>query len=354
MNKKEELMYSIIVPIYNCEKYIENCVLHLLNQKPINNFEILLINDGSSDTSGIICEDLQKKDSRIKYFYKDNSGVSDTRNFGLKNANGKYILFCDADDYVDDGFIEKIDSLLEKNYDLINFGVYFDTLNKKNSKTSCLINYEKHEYLSRDVLRDDLINLWDASMLYNIINKVFKNELIKKYNIHFPSFNFGEDMDFCFQYLKVIETMYNTGECYYHYIRGRNGAATEIFRENFFDIRKDEFIRANSFFESWGIKKEEYYEASCRRFTDRILGCIENLFVAKKGFRYRYKRIKEILHDKYSVEAFKNTKKISLKNKIIRIPMKLKLVLPTYIEMKFVHFIKKSFPNLFNKLKNSR
>ena len=297
---------------------------------------------------------IQDHINRVKYFYKDNTGVSDTRNFGLKNASGKYILFCDADDYIDYGYIQKIDSLLEKEYDLINFGIYFDVIGKKKNKVSYSSNYKEIAYLSKDELKADMINLWNTGMLYNIVNKVFRNDIIKKYNIHFPTYNFGEDMEFCFQYLNVIESFYNTGECYYHYIRGRNGAATEIFRDNFFEIRKDEFIRANNFFDSWNIPKEKYYEASCRRFTDRILGCFENLFVAKKGFKYRYKKIKTILHDASTIEAFKHTKKISLKNKMLRIPMRLKLVLLTYWEMKFVHIIKKCFPNIFNKLKNSR
>ena len=92
------MLISIIVPIYNAEKYIKECILSVINQS-FTDWELLLINDGSTDLSGKICDEYAGKDSRVRVFHKENGGVSSARNLGLDNAKGKYVIFVDADDY---------------------------------------------------------------------------------------------------------------------------------------------------------------------------------------------------------------------------------------------------------------
>ena len=91
---------SVIVPVYNAEKYLQRCIDSILNQT-FPNFELLLIDDGSKDQSGEICDEYAKKDSRVKVFHKENGGVSSARNVGIDNAVGEYICFCDSDDWVE-------------------------------------------------------------------------------------------------------------------------------------------------------------------------------------------------------------------------------------------------------------
>lgn len=90
---------SVIVPVYNVEKYLHRCIDSILTQT-FTDFEVLLINDGSKDRSGEICDEYAKKDSRVKVFHKENGGVSSARNVGLDNARGDLICFCDSDDFV--------------------------------------------------------------------------------------------------------------------------------------------------------------------------------------------------------------------------------------------------------------
>ena len=99
---------SIIVPVYNVDKYLERCIRSILNQT-YENFEIILVNDGSTDNSGIICENYSKVDSRIRVIHKKNEGVSSARNIGVDNAKGKYIGFIDPDDYINKYMYEKND-----------------------------------------------------------------------------------------------------------------------------------------------------------------------------------------------------------------------------------------------------
>lgn len=95
---------SVIVPVYNAEKYLTQCVESILRQD-FTDFELLLINDGSKDKSGLICDEYAQKDQRVKVFHKENSGVSSTRNLGIDKAQGEYIAFIDSDDYVDSNYL---------------------------------------------------------------------------------------------------------------------------------------------------------------------------------------------------------------------------------------------------------
>ena len=112
---------SIIVPVYNVEKYLKKCVKSILNQT-LDNYEVILVDDGSTDSSGDICERLQSEDNRIKVFHKKNGGLSDARNYGVRYSSGKYITFIDSDDYIRKDYLEILYNsilynsiLLEKN-----------------------------------------------------------------------------------------------------------------------------------------------------------------------------------------------------------------------------------------------
>ena len=109
---------SIIVPIYNVGKYLPKCIESILNQT-FKNFELILVNDGSTDNSGVVCDDYEKKDTRIKIIHKSNGGVSSARNAGLYVAKGEYIGFVDPDDYIDKNMYEKLYRLcIDNNSDI--------------------------------------------------------------------------------------------------------------------------------------------------------------------------------------------------------------------------------------------
>lgn len=110
----DENLVSIIVPIYNVQSFLNECINSLLKQT-YSNIEVLLINDGSTDKSEEICREYCKKDSRLSYFYQSNSGVSSARNKGINYSKGNYILFVDADDYVEPSFVEEMLASLKIN-----------------------------------------------------------------------------------------------------------------------------------------------------------------------------------------------------------------------------------------------
>lgn len=216
-------LISIIIPIYNSEKYLKKGIDSILNQT-YKNIELLLIDDGSKDNSKEICKNYEKNDNRIKYFYKKNSGVSDTRNYGLKKATGEYIMFIDSDDYIDKNYIECMYKSL-KNYK-VNISISGFELDDFKYKKIKSINYGKTKLYNQEEIFIDYIN-----------NRIFSSSckmLIKKSiinNLFETNLKYGEDFLFSYYLTKNNNFVYvnNTG---YHYYQNNNSATHEIDKKN--------------------------------------------------------------------------------------------------------------------------
>ena len=212
---------SVIMPVYNSEKYLEKCVDSILEQE-FDGFELLLIDDGSTDKSGEICDAYEKKDNRVRVFHVSNSGICNARNLGLSQANGEYIAFSDHDDFVMPGFLkDNYDYAKENDADIVKFGrdTYYlrgDDVFKRNYRRFCkrVIKGEdiRNEFLSLR-LRDSMSCVWDSFI---------RNDFLKTNGLSFNSIytKGGEDIDFssnCFVHANVIA--YNDKAYYEHYIR---------------------------------------------------------------------------------------------------------------------------------------
>lgn len=181
-------MISVIVPIYNIEKYIDKCISSIINQT-YKDLEIILVDDGSSDKSGVICDEYADKDSRIKVLHKENGGLSDARNAGIDIACGEYIGFVDGDDFIHPQMYEfLLNGLVTNDADLIlcKHNVVNDqesvTLEKrKNYYVSCVVDNEKVAELPCS-LDTDIIVAW---------NKLYKRELFR--NIRYEKGRLHED-----------------------------------------------------------------------------------------------------------------------------------------------------------------
>lgn len=347
---------SVIVPIYNAEKYLNKCLDSIINQK-YDDYELILIDDGSKDQSPKIIDEYKKKYNNIKVFHKKNAGVSAARNDGIRLANGKYITFIDCDDYISNDYFVSIMNFLKENpnIDLYNFGFYSEVENSNGIITSVdKINYKTILLKNKKEIKEKLVELYDNTMLYNPVNKVYSRELIEKYKIVFPDYNWGEDVEFNRRYLNHINTFFNSNMCLYHYVRERDTSITKRYKCNLFDTRVKEFYEFNEYFEKWNIDKKEYYEFSCRRYIERILGCIENEFCSDNKLKIKYKNIKKMIKHDTTRTTIKNVKPKSKKMLILIIPIKIKSTFLAFIIGYILHFVKNKMPSLFNKLKNSR
>lgn len=210
---------SIIIPIFNVESYLSRCINSILLQT-FTNFELLLINDGSSDDSGNICNEYARRDNRIKVFHKRNGGVGSARNLGLDNARGEWITFCDSDDWVEKDWLESYVDEIKNNPDILFQGYIYEYPTK--SYAHC-INRRYNEYIKNIFLleKEDLFG-WTW-------NKLFKSEIIKQYNLRFNCvFNINEDLLFTLQYCSHAYSISILPITKYHYIIHQNSLTQKI------------------------------------------------------------------------------------------------------------------------------
>ncbi len=353
--RNNEVLISVIVPIYNCELYVERCLKSILDLNDLR-IEVIVIDDGSTDSSLEIIEKFISNYSNLIVIRQKNLGVSEARNKGLDIAKGKFITFMDSDDYLEENYIETIIKIENRYYpDLLNFGFISEVQDKfGNVISSDIINFKEKLYPSKEKLKEDLIELWDKHMLYNIWNKIYLNDIIQKHNIRFSK-NFGEDMRFNIEYLSHSNIFYNSDKCFYHYINERNGSITANYNENLLKIRIEEYYYFNNYFKDNGYQLEEYIEFSSRRFIERAVGYMENVCSSNDLSRKcKLKIIKDTMNNDVVRETLKYAKPKSKKMRIILIPIKYQRVLNTYILVRFIGFVRKKRPSLFNKLKNKR
>lgn len=225
----EEKLISIIVPVYNIEQYIEKCILSIINQT-YNNLQIILVDDGSTDCSGQICDVYMEKDQRIQVIHQKNAGLVCARKAGLKKAEGEFIGFVDGDDYIDPNmYFEMLQDMLLNDVDFVHTGY----LEERNSSVKLRADFESGVYdignAKIDFLREYILEASsDKSLSYSIWSKLFKRELIERCYQKVPNEqSYGEDLLTLVFCIFECNRIYLKKKAYYHYIY-RNDSMTNM------------------------------------------------------------------------------------------------------------------------------
>lgn len=207
---------SIIVPVYNVEKYLMKCLESLVNQT-LEDIEIIVVNDGSTDNSKEILKDYQKRyPEKIKYLEKENGGLSDARNFGMPHATGEYIAFLDSDDYVELDLYEKMyKKAKEENSDLVECDFIWEYPQKNVIDTGIIYNNKK------DMLVYARVVAW---------NKLIKRSLLEEHKIEFPKGLRYEDVEFFYKMLPYFNNVSFVKEPLIHYIQ-RDSSISKVQNE---------------------------------------------------------------------------------------------------------------------------
>lgn len=232
-------LISIIVPVYNVEDYVERCLNSIVRQT-YQNIEVLIVDDGSTDSSGERCEQLAEKDTRVKVFHTENRGLVAARKLGLKHALGQYIGFVDGDDYIDICMYEKLlEQLIEDDSDYIHSVYIEETENQSFVRKNTLLknvsfsnDKEKINFLEKYVLND----LNREKISPSIWSKLFKSEFIKRCYEFVPNEQqYGEDV-ICLM-ISILEAsrISFTNEAYYHYIVRSGSMSHEDCQKHLFN-----------------------------------------------------------------------------------------------------------------------
>lgn len=266
---------SVIVAIYNIEKYVEECIKSIIKQT-YKNLQIILIDDGSTDKSGEICEKYANQDERIEVIHKKNSGLADTRNTGLRLAKGEYISFIDGDDYIFPTFYEDLYNLIKK-YDADISECQFLRIKEENiKKAKEIIN----EYNNNIEIKQETCNNEKAlELLYGtklnpyvkkvvVWNKIYRKSILE--GIEFPLGKLHEDEYTTYKILDRCKKIVSTNKVLHGYIQTNNSIMRREIKQKRIDDNLDAYIKCSEYFKK---KNDINLEMKCRR---RYLeNCIE-------------------------------------------------------------------------------
>lgn len=293
---------SIIMPIYNVAAQLERAIQSALNQT-YSNIEVILINDGSTDKSGEICDEYQRKDKRIKVVHQQNAGSGYARNVGLDIATGVYLYFADPDDYFEMTLIEETVAVAKKNNaDMVVFGYYNEVFQKNGqvdtTKKLPILNGEFSQVAFHNQFREHY-----AVSPYALWNKLYRRDFLMQHNCRFTNQKVGQDALFNQLVQRDVEKVFYHPKAYYHYV-SMEGSAVNRYREERFVY---EYNIANCF-ENWmqfWNKDQEYKDLVYREYWGALYLELSNLSWKDSPLTSRQKtiRIATLMKDKKIKEA---------------------------------------------------
>ncbi len=281
-------LVSVIIAVYNVEKYLKKCIESVINQT-YKNMEIFLVDDGSTDNSSKICNDYKKMDSRIKVIHKKNGGVSSARNVALDRASGKYVTFIDSDDWVSENWIEFLVNSIEKHNSSVSIGEI------------CCCSAARKSYIEFvgdeeviDAPNQMIKYITEQNIRSTATNKLYYLSLFE--NLRFPEGKINEDAYITHQIIGESERISFAKDCYY-YIRIRSGSITQ----QHFSVKNLDLLYASDNMEKYYLDKYPQFEKLVLAHSINEISVLLNaLFASKKddNFLDIESQLKTILQDK--------------------------------------------------------
>lgn len=312
-------MISVIVPVYNRKETLERCVQSLLKQT-FPDLEIILVDDGSTDGSGTVCNALSREDLRIRVIHKENGGVSSARNAGIEAAKGEYLMFTDSDDYAEPEMAEK---LLE--------GI------KGNDNDIAICGFH-HHYQGRDIVRipnvpgqsgeENFLSLYGQGFMNMPWNKLYRRELAGRFD---ESLSLGEDLLFNLDYLRRTDGIAVVKEALCHYMQDDTGASlSSQKRADRLELAKRIWRESREFYRELSGHEDESGVINARLFQD-VLDQVEALpFDEQKTKQEKLEVIEGYCRDKELLEASSKAALKALDYKVIHFCMQRGWIRMTY------------------------
>ena len=322
MNK---IVFSVIIPIYNSSKYIEECILSIIN-KGFDNLEVLLINDGSTDNSKDICQKYADEHENITLVNKSNGGVSSARNAGLELVKGDYILFLDSDDYYINDIFHELESKI-KEFNSPEIIIYSILFKKETTSAFHKLTLPDNFFINNKITKTETIYpiLFGTDYLNNVTRLCIKKELAQQLKFD-ENLHYGEDYVFCVELFLKSNTILYCDRNFYLYRFNEESVTKTYNKELFFNLKKT-YIKT---FDVIDKHSNIHIYKNCLyvRFLKTSFDCLLQLYLYEKDRNVRRLYIKQILNDDLLNESKQiKYKNISKKNKMILFLLRNKLFL---------------------------
>lgn len=285
-----EPVISVVIPVYNVEKYLAKCLDSLLSQT-FQKFEAICVDDGSTDDSLQILQQYAAKDSRIKVFSQKNGGAAKARNFALSKASGTYLMFCDSDDwYEPDMCAEMYHNMIQNDVDMVCCNPYIIDEQQDILRDDSLDSYENKFSgiceLSYPVVTRTSVTLW---------NKILKKSLVDQYGIRFPETSCYEDDGFYFQYASIAKNILFTDKRLYNYLRRENSLMGQASKRDMAHPYEKFYVA--KFYYEFLLKHHLFEEKSCF-FYHYLMDC--GAWGKRIWHKDRYWQVKDVLSGLFS------------------------------------------------------
>ena len=344
---------SVIVPVYNVEKYLAGCIESILSQT-YKDFELILVDDGAKDTSGLICDEYAAKDDRITVIHKQNGGLSHARNTGIAKSSGKYLLFVDSDDWIEPNTLRDTIKLAEDNQaDVVIFGYFADIVNKE-GKTSSYINHGEKMTINNVNEIAAMVVTWKRNFVFDASwNKLYLAEIIKQNDIQMPVGEIYEDTGFNLFVLPYLEKIVVSEKCYYHYMQRDAARITNTYNPHKFEFLKKRHISLLSYLSKYFQEDSIHICQSKYIYLKYVFSCVIDLFMPSSNLttREKHQLVKEYKRDSTLVATLNNIKGFSRLDLLIIRAFKSRFHTPVYMLAKTVHCLKYKYKKIFFNLK---
>lgn len=329
-------LISVIIPLYNSEQHIEK-ILEMLDKQTFKEFEVIFINDGSTDNTRVKLEKLGNKDNIVIY-NKSNGGPSSTRNFGLGKASGEFIVFIDDDDIIEPHYLEVLYKNIQdvdlvvssyKTTQINNVKINSPTKNKKEI-------IEKSEFIKR------FADLKGNFVYHPLWNKIYKRQIIEENNVKFDNkISIGEDFIFNIDYLKNANKICLINDILYNYVTVDRTSLTQKYRENLWNEEKEEYKHYKDFFVN--LNEYENYAKEIEIFLIYSFNSvISHLFNTNRLTKEQIKqKIKQVINDKNLQYSVRNSKANNLYIKFVKKLIKIKNIGLIYYTYKIKYILKR-------------
>ena len=314
----KDLLVSIIVPIYNVEKYLSQCLDSIIGQT-YSNIEIILIDDGSTDNSPQICDEYAKQDGRIRVIHKENSGVSASRNLGLSYARGEYVAFIDSDDWLELNAIEFcVKKIIENNLDVIRFNFIREYADKTIPKENTFLEEKIYTFDEcKTVLRqtiglvkEELQSPENLDFLSSVWLGVYRKEIIRRHSLKFFEVNkIGnhEDGLFNINYLLHVKKFQFANQYFYHYRKTNESSIITQYKNDYLEKHLLLFSEISKVLEENRLDKE-FYDAYYNRVAIDVMFQCLNTYKKKAKFTEKKKEVAQVFKQDLYREAIKRLK----------------------------------------------